>query len=165
MEPRLPIGAQPLAMVAGLEMKGPLREPCVLTLARRNGQYELIIQLHGKEQHVQDIIPINSHFRCVQEAEETLLIDIASNSGCKIRVQGDWTRERHFEIPDEERCLKFLSEVLEAQEAQSQLLVPEQKDSSSWYQKLDTMDKPAYSGIGKTLSSLAAMKVFEPVDR
>ena len=80
MEPRLPIGAQPLAMVAGLEMKGPLREPCVLTLARRNGQYELIIQLHGKEQHVQDIIPINSHFRCVQEAEETLLIDIASNS-------------------------------------------------------------------------------------
>ena len=49
--------------------------------------------------------------------------------------------------------------------AQSQLLVPEQKDSSSWYQKLDTMDKPAYSGIGKTLSSLAAMKAFEPVDR
>lgn len=31
---------QCLHMVAGLEMKGPLREPCVLTLARRNGQYE-----------------------------------------------------------------------------------------------------------------------------
>lgn len=75
MEPRLPIGAQPLAMVAGLEMKGPLREPCVLTLARRNGQYELIIQLHGKEQHVQDIIPINSHFRCVQG---TCFNDLAS---------------------------------------------------------------------------------------
>ncbi|OBS78993.1 hypothetical protein A6R68_18603 [Neotoma lepida] len=38
--------------------------------------------------------------------------------------------------------------------AQSQLLVPEKKDSSSWYQKLDTKDKPAYSGIGKTLLSL-----------
>ncbi|KAM5128248.1 inositol polyphosphate 5-phosphatase OCRL isoform 4-T4 [Callospermophilus lateralis] len=145
MEPPLPVGAQPLA---GLEMKGPLREPCALTLAQRNGQYELIIQLHEKEQHVQDIIPINSHFRCVQEAEETLLIDIASNSGCKIRVQGDWTRERRFEIPDEEHCLKFLSEVLAAQEAQSQLLAPEQKDSSSWYQKLDTKDKPSvFSGL------------------
>lgn len=31
---------QCLHMVAGLEMKGPLREPCALTLARRNGQYE-----------------------------------------------------------------------------------------------------------------------------
>nr|XP_060508704.1 inositol polyphosphate 5-phosphatase OCRL [Panthera onca] len=134
--------------VEGMEMKGALREPCFLTLAQRNGQYELIIQLREKEQHVQDIIPINSHFRCVQEAEETLLIDIASNSGCKIRIQGDWTRERRFEIPDEEHCLKFLSEVLAAQEAQSQLLVPEPKDSSSWYQKLDTKDKPsAFSGL------------------
>uniref|UniRef100_A0A8C7A5S2 Inositol polyphosphate 5-phosphatase OCRL n=1 Tax=Neovison vison TaxID=452646 RepID=A0A8C7A5S2_NEOVI len=131
-----------------MEMKGTLREPRALTLARRNGQYELIIQLREKEQHVQDIIPINSHFRCVQEAEETLLIDIASNSGCKIRIQGDRTRERRFEIPDEEHCLKFLSEVLAAQEAQSQLLVPEQKDSSSWYQKLDTKDKPSvFSGL------------------
>uniref|UniRef100_A0A5F9C9I5 Inositol polyphosphate 5-phosphatase OCRL n=1 Tax=Oryctolagus cuniculus TaxID=9986 RepID=A0A5F9C9I5_RABIT len=148
MEPPLPVGAQPLATVEGMEMKGPLREPCVLTLAQRNGQYELIIQLYEKEQHVQDIIPINSHFKCVQEAEETLLIDIASNSGCKIRIQGDWTRERRFEIPDEEHCLKFLSEVLAAQEAQSQLLVPEQRDSSSWYQKLDTKEKPsAFSGL------------------
>uniref|UniRef100_A0ABI7W3K6 phosphoinositide 5-phosphatase n=1 Tax=Felis catus TaxID=9685 RepID=A0ABI7W3K6_FELCA len=97
--------------VEGMEMKGALREPCFLTLAQRNGQYELIIQLREKEQHVQDIIPINSHFRCVQEAEETLLIDIASNT-------------------------------------QSQLLVPEPKDSSSWYQKLDTKDKPsAFSGL------------------
>lgn len=31
---------QCLHMVAGLEMKGPLREPCALTLAWRNGQYE-----------------------------------------------------------------------------------------------------------------------------
>ncbi|XP_029096059.1 inositol polyphosphate 5-phosphatase OCRL-1 [Monodon monoceros] len=69
----------PAPCLEGMEIKGPVREPCALTLVQRNGQYELIIRLHKKEQHVQDIIPINSHFRCVQEAEETLLIDIASN--------------------------------------------------------------------------------------
>nr|KAF6313971.1 OCRL inositol polyphosphate-5-phosphatase [Pipistrellus kuhlii] len=145
MEPPLPVGAQPLAIVEGVEIRGHVQESCTLTLALRNGQYELIIQLHGKEQLVQDIIPINSHFRCVQEAEENLLIDIASNSGSRIRIQGDWTRERHFEIHNEERRLKFLSEILAAQEAHSHILVPAQKDSSSWYQKLDTKDQP--SGI------------------
>ncbi|KAB0341060.1 hypothetical protein FD755_024476, partial [Muntiacus reevesi] len=68
--------------------------------------------------------------------------------GCKIRIQGDWTRERRFEIPDEDHCVKFVSEVLAAQEAQSQLLVPDQKESSSWYQKLDTKDNSSvFSGL------------------
>lgn len=166
MELPLTVGAQPLATVEGLEMKGPLREPCVLTLAQRNGQYELIIQLQKKERHSQDIIPINSHFRCVQEAEETLLIDIASNSGCKIRVQGDWSRERRFEIPDEEHCLKFLSEVLAAQEAQSQHLVPEQKDSSSWYQKLDTKDKPSvFSGLLGFEDNFSSMNLDKKINQ
>uniref|UniRef100_A0A8C3V8Q8 phosphoinositide 5-phosphatase n=1 Tax=Catharus ustulatus TaxID=91951 RepID=A0A8C3V8Q8_CATUS len=52
------------------------------------------------------------------EAEETLLIDIATNTGCKVRIQGDAAPERLFEIPDEERCLGFLSEVQSIQEGE-----------------------------------------------
>lgn len=49
--------------------------------------------------------------------------------------------------------------------AQSQLLVPEPKDSSSWYQKLDTKDKPsAFSGTEKILFCLVAMIIAESID-
>ncbi|NXT38803.1 OCRL phosphatase, partial [Pelecanoides urinatrix] len=94
----------------------------------------IVIHSQEKENSDPDYIPINSHFKCVQEAEETLLIDIATNTGCKVRIQGDETAERLFEIPDEERCLGFLSEVQSIQEAQLKAALPERKDSASWYQ-------------------------------
>ncbi|NWW93697.1 OCRL phosphatase, partial [Rhynochetos jubatus] len=78
-----------------------------------------------------DYIPINSRFKCVQASPESVLVPEA---GCKVRIQGDETAERLFEIPDEERCLGFLSEVQSIQEAQVKAPRPEPKDSASRHQ-------------------------------
>ncbi|CAM9379686.1 unnamed protein product [Bubo scandiacus] len=132
MEP--PAAACGLLSVAGTEVRAGRREPCVLSLGRRGGRYGIVIQSQEKENSDPDYIPINSRFKCVQEAEETLLIDIATNTGCKVRIQGDETAERLFEIPDEERCLGFLSEVQSIQEAHLKASLPEPKDSAIWHQ-------------------------------
>ncbi|XP_018769716.1 inositol polyphosphate 5-phosphatase OCRL isoform X1 [Serinus canaria] len=94
----------------------------------------VVIRSREKENSDPDYIPINSRFKCVQEAEETLLIDIATNTGCKVRIQGEEAPERLFEIPDEERCLGFLSEVQSIQEAHLKASLPEPKDSAMWHQ-------------------------------
>ncbi|XP_071669464.1 inositol polyphosphate 5-phosphatase OCRL isoform X1 [Patagioenas fasciata] len=132
MEP--PAAAWGLLSVAGTEVRAGRRERCVLSLGRRSGRYGVVIHSQEKENSDPDYIPINSRFKCVQEAEETLLIDIATNTGCKVRIQGDKTAERLFEIPDEERCLGFLSEVQSIQEAQLKASLPEPKDSDTWHQ-------------------------------
>ncbi|XP_074003279.1 inositol polyphosphate 5-phosphatase OCRL isoform X2 [Numenius arquata] len=129
MEP--PAAACGLLSVAGTEVRAGRREPCVLSLGRRSGRYGIVIHSQEKENSDPDYIPINSRFKCVQEAEETLLIDIATNTGCKVRIQGDETAERLFEIPDEERCLGFLSEVQSIQEAHLKAALPNPKDSAS----------------------------------
>ncbi|KAM9538533.1 inositol polyphosphate 5-phosphatase OCRL isoform 3-T3 [Guaruba guarouba] len=119
--------------VAGAELRAGRREPCVLSLARRGGRCGILIQSQ-EDSSDPDYIPINSRFRCVQEAEETLLIDIAANTGCKVRIQGEEAVERLFEIPDEERCLGFLAEVQSIQEAHLKASPVEPKDSCTWHQ-------------------------------
>ncbi|XP_056347009.1 inositol polyphosphate 5-phosphatase OCRL isoform X2 [Oenanthe melanoleuca] len=132
--PSAAMEARGLLSVAGAELRPGRREPCVLGLERRAGRYGVVIRSQEKENADPDYIPINSRFKCVQEAEETLLIDIATNTGCKVRIQGDAAPERLFEIPDEERCLGFLSEVQSIQEAHLKASLPEAKDSAVWHQ-------------------------------
>ncbi|XP_078236872.1 inositol polyphosphate 5-phosphatase OCRL isoform X1 [Pogona vitticeps] len=118
----------------GLEVTSGRRVPCELGLAQRGTEYDLVIHSWEKDPPVQENIPINRHFKCVQEAEETLLIDIATNTGCKIRVQGNGTAERLFEVPDEELCLSFLSEVLRIQKDLSKASFSDLTDHPSWHQ-------------------------------
>ncbi|XP_075178485.1 inositol polyphosphate 5-phosphatase OCRL-like [Anomaloglossus baeobatrachus] len=125
-------GADPV--VEGTEVTQGRKVPCVLILSRSDGHSVLMIRTPGKDSGNEEIFPITSSFKCVQEAEETLLIDIPTNSGCKVRFQADpWSPERLFEIPDEERCIELLSEMRIIQEA-SKPIRPGRKESSNWYQ-------------------------------
>ncbi|XP_075428937.1 inositol polyphosphate 5-phosphatase OCRL isoform X3 [Ascaphus truei] len=130
-----------VSAVEGLEVKSGSKEPCLLSLTQHNGQYALVIHPQGINSVNEDILPITSSFKCVQEAEETLLIDIPTNSGCKMRMQADaWTAERLFEIPDEDKCMEFLVEMRNIQEGLLKSVRPDKKEASSWY-KLAEQDE------------------------
>ncbi|XP_053555377.1 inositol polyphosphate 5-phosphatase OCRL isoform X2 [Bombina bombina] len=127
--------------VFGHEVKFGRREPCALILTQqRDGQFVLIIHPQVKNSG-EEILPINSNFKFVQEAEESLLIDLPSNNVCKVRIQADpWSADRLFEIPDEDKCMELLSEMRIVQEGQEKPVRPEKKESSNWYQPAVTPD-------------------------
>nr|DBA20373.1 TPA: hypothetical protein GDO54_017162 [Pyxicephalus adspersus] len=144
-------------MVEGSEVTLGRKVPCMLILGhQRDGQYTLHIRTPGKVAANDEILPITNNFRCVQEAEEPLLIDISTNSGCKVRIQADpWSAERLFEIPDEEKCIELLTEMRLIQEGagRGKTIRPERKESSNWYQSAErvgsvpgTSAKPSGSG-------------------
>ncbi|CAH2314851.1 inositol polyphosphate 5-phosphatase OCRL-1 isoform X2 [Pelobates cultripes] len=125
-----------VASVEGHEVKLGRKEPCQLVLNhQRDGQYVLVIHSEAKHSNNEDVLPITSNFKCVQEAEETLLIDIPTNSGCKVRVQADpWSAERLFEISDEDKCMELLAQMRIIQETYLKTVRFDKKESSNWYQ-------------------------------
>ncbi|OCT65900.1 inositol polyphosphate 5-phosphatase OCRL isoform X2 [Xenopus laevis] len=135
----------PSGGVSAIELKSGCKEPCLLILSQlHDGQYALVIHNQGKNSVSEDILPITSNFKFVQEAEETLLIDIPTNSGCKLRVQADpWSIERRFEIPDEEKCMELLAEMRHVQEGLVRHSQSEKKESSNWYQPGNKTDDTA----------------------
>ncbi|MGH0174677.1 UNVERIFIED_CONTAM: hypothetical protein FKN15_068913 [Acipenser sinensis] len=106
--------------VRGLAVKDGLKEPRLLSLIQRSGEYMLDILSNPdvvvKSPVPQITIPVNSRFHIIQDAEQALLIDIPVNSSCRIRVRGDRTGELLFEFPDDHRCLSFLTEVKRAKQ-------------------------------------------------
>ncbi|KAM9326892.1 inositol polyphosphate 5-phosphatase OCRL [Gastrophryne carolinensis] len=113
----------------------------------------LAIRTSGKTPPTEEILPITNNFKCVQEAEEPLLIDISSNSDCKVRIQADpWSAERLFEIHDEEKCIELLTEMRLIQEGAGRMkpIRPDRREASNWYQKAGsapgTSTKSASSG-------------------
>lgn len=107
---------------------------------QRDGQFTLHIRTPGKGAANEEVLPITNTFKCVQEAEEPLLIDISTNSGCKVRIQADpWSAERLFEFPDEEKCIELLTEMRLIQEGAGRIKAsrPDKKESSNWYQSAE----------------------------
>ncbi|XP_051877747.1 inositol polyphosphate 5-phosphatase OCRL isoform X2 [Pristis pectinata] len=106
--------------VKGSELKDGQKVPIVLYLVENNGDYNLSIstipEVNAGTVACQTVIPINNQFRIIQEAEEALLIDDPFTRLCRVRVQGD---QAHccFELPDDESCLNFLTEVKRVQQA------------------------------------------------
>ncbi|GCC30359.1 hypothetical protein chiPu_0008807 [Chiloscyllium punctatum] len=137
------------AAVNGSELKDGLKVPRVLYLIENKGEYELFISATSEANvgtiACQTVIPINNQFHIIQEAEEALLIDDPFTRLCRIRIQGGQTNYL-FELPDDEYCLTFLTEVKRIQQALTKSIGAEKviKDpfgleSASWPQMLDPL--------------------------
>ncbi|XP_078403180.1 inositol polyphosphate 5-phosphatase OCRL isoform X1 [Cetorhinus maximus] len=148
MEKPAPRGKSLIA-VNGSELKDGMKVPRVLYLIENKGEYELSISATS-EANVgtiagQTVIPINNQFHIIQEAEDALLIDDPFTRLCRIRIQGDQTNYL-FELPDDEYCLSFLTEVKKVQQALTKSIVAEKvikdpfgMESASWPQVLDPL--------------------------
>ncbi|XP_043113068.1 inositol polyphosphate 5-phosphatase OCRL-like [Puntigrus tetrazona] len=77
--------SQCLATVRGHELRNGQKEPRLLSLLERSGQFKLDILANPEAIVLSPVpqlsIPINNNFQIVREAEEALLIDFSIN--CK----------------------------------------------------------------------------------
>ncbi|XP_064206563.1 inositol polyphosphate 5-phosphatase OCRL-like isoform X3 [Anguilla rostrata] len=106
--------------VKAQELRAGLREPRLLSLVERSGEYMLDVLANPDEVVKSPIpqlsVPINGHFHLVQEAEEALLIDIPINPCLRVQVQGEQAPDVLLELQDDKRTQSFLSQVKKAQQ-------------------------------------------------
>ncbi|XP_076148352.1 inositol polyphosphate 5-phosphatase OCRL isoform X1 [Alosa pseudoharengus] len=123
-----------VATVKGVEHRAGQKEPRLLSLIERSGEFELGV-LANPDSVVTSpqpdlYIPINSHFNIVREAEEALLIDIPLNASFRVRLRGERIPELLLELQDDERSQSFISQVKRAkQHAESKTDVPKAQEA------------------------------------
>nr|XP_046261622.1 inositol polyphosphate 5-phosphatase OCRL isoform X2 [Scatophagus argus] len=118
-----------LATVRGQELRAGQKEPRLLSLIERSGEFILSVLATPEAvvSHLVDqvSIPINGNFEVVREAEEALLIDFSVDSSVRIRIKGEKAPELLLELRDDERTQTFLTQVKSAQQqVQSNLTKP-----------------------------------------
>ncbi|XP_071392507.1 inositol polyphosphate 5-phosphatase OCRL isoform X2 [Centroberyx affinis] len=109
-----------LATVRGQELRSGQKEPRLLSLIERCGEFILGV-LATPDAVVsspvpQLSIPINGNFQIVREAEEALLIDFPVDTCVRIRVRGEKAPELLLELQDDERTHTFFSQVKRAKQ-------------------------------------------------
>ncbi|XP_022615723.1 inositol polyphosphate 5-phosphatase OCRL-1 isoform X2 [Seriola dumerili] len=109
-----------LATVRGQELRSGQKEPRLLSLIERSGEFILGV-LATPEAVVsrpvaQLSIPINGNFEIVREAEEAFLIDFSVDSFVRIRIKGEKPPELLLELQDDDRTQTFFAQVKSAQQ-------------------------------------------------
>ncbi|XP_066505099.1 inositol polyphosphate 5-phosphatase OCRL isoform X2 [Hoplias malabaricus] len=109
-----------LATVRGFEVRAGQREPRLLSLLERSGQFTLGVMANPDAvvscPVPQLSIPVNGNFNLVREAEDALLIDISVSTTLRIRIHGERTPELLLELQDEERTQTFFQQVMKAKQ-------------------------------------------------
>uniref|UniRef100_A0A3P9P6X7 phosphoinositide 5-phosphatase n=1 Tax=Poecilia reticulata TaxID=8081 RepID=A0A3P9P6X7_POERE len=106
--------------VKGQELRSGQKEPRLLSLIERNGEFILGVLATPdavvSRPVAQLSIPVNQKFEIIREAEEALLINFSDDSSFTIRIRGEKPPELMLELQDDERTQTFLTQVKSAQE-------------------------------------------------
>nr|XP_043895837.1 inositol polyphosphate 5-phosphatase OCRL isoform X1 [Solea senegalensis] len=120
---------QCLGTVRGQELRSGHKEPRLLSLIERSGDFVLCVLATPdavvSRPVAQLSIPINGNFEIVREAEEALLIDFSLDAFVRLRVRGEKAPELLLELQDDDRTQTFLAQVKSAQQqVQSKVTKP-----------------------------------------
>ncbi|XP_074530173.1 inositol polyphosphate 5-phosphatase OCRL isoform X1 [Halichoeres trimaculatus] len=109
-----------LATVRGEELRAGQREPRLLSLIERSGEFILGVLATPNAVVSRPVaqlsIPINDSFEIVREAEEALLINFSVDSCVRVRIKGEKAPELLLELQDDERTQTFLTQLKSAQQ-------------------------------------------------